>query len=322
MAKREADWGSLAGRIAVVTGGGSGMGRELCRQLSAHGCHVSFADLSPVEMAETLALCKADAPPGTRVTCHVCDVSKEEDILAFRDAVVAAHGDTEVVHYVFNNAGIGGGNSFLDESPEGRARWEQTFNVDWYGVYYSSRAFIPLLKRADEAALVNTSSVNGFWASVGPGSQHSAYAAAKFAVKGFTEALHVEFQTHAPHIHVAVVMPGHVGTSIASKAQAEVDPETGEWKLKELSPRDKAAMITRISAQNPRMAKALEGRTEAETDAIISKARQAMGEGFKNAGLSAVDAAGLIIRGTLEKRWCVSIHTVSRSTRGATLSCA
>ena len=122
-------------------------------------------------------------------------------------------------------------------------------------------------------------------------------------MKGFTEALHVEFQTHAPHIHVAVVMPGHVGTSIASKAGAEVDPKTGEWKLKELSPRDKAAMIARVSAQNPKMAQALQGRSEAETDAILAKARQAMGEGFKNGGLSAMDAASLIIRGTLEKRW-------------------
>jgi NAD(P)-dependent dehydrogenase (short-subunit alcohol dehydrogenase family) len=176
MAKRAADWGALNGRIAVITGGGSGMGRELCRQLSARGCQVSFADLSPVEMEETRALCEADAPPGTRVSCHVCDVSKEEDVIAFRDAVVAAHGGTDVVHYVFNNAGIAGLHSFLDESPEARAGWETTFNVDWYGVYYSSRAFIPLLKRADEAALVNTSSINGFWASLGPGSQHSACA--------------------------------------------------------------------------------------------------------------------------------------------------
>ena len=151
------------------------MGRELCRQLAAAGCHVSFADLSPVEMEETRVLCEAGAPPGTRVTCHVCDVSSEDDILAFRDAVAEAH-STDAVNYVFNNAGIAGGNSFLDESPEGRARWEKTFNVDWYGVYFSSRAFIPMLKRADEAALVNTSSVNGFWASLGAGSQHSACA--------------------------------------------------------------------------------------------------------------------------------------------------
>lgn len=154
------------------------MGRELCIQLAAAGCHVSFCDLGAVEMEETRVLCEAGAPPGTHVSCHTCDVSSEEDILAFRDAVLATH-STDVLHYVFNNAGIAGGASFLDESPEGRARWEQTFNIDWFGVYYSSRAFIPFLKRAEDAALVNTSSVNGFWASLGPGSQHSAYAASK-----------------------------------------------------------------------------------------------------------------------------------------------
>ena len=156
-----------------------------------------------------------------------------------------------------------------------------------------------MLKRADEGALVNTSSINGFWASLGPGSQHSAYVAAKFAVKGFTEALVVEFATHAPHIHAAVVMPGHVGTSIALKSAAEVDPETGEWKQKELSAAEKQGMIARM----PGMEAAIKGKSDAEVDAIIAKARQMMGEGFKNGGLSAADAAGLIIRGTLEKRW-------------------
>ena len=156
-----------------------------------------------------------------------------------------------------------------------------------------------MLKRADEGALVNTSSINGFWASLGPGSQHSAYVAAKFAVKGFTEALVVEFATHAPHIHAAVVMPGHVGTSIALKSAAEVDPESGEWKQKELSAAEKQGMIARM----PGMEAAIKGKSGAEVDAIIAKARQMMGEGFKNGGLSAADAAGLIIRGTLEKRW-------------------
>jgi NAD(P)-dependent dehydrogenase (short-subunit alcohol dehydrogenase family) len=115
MAKQEADFALLNGRIAAVTGGGSGMGRELCIQLAAAGCHTSFCDLSPVEMEETKALCEATAPPGTRVSCHVADVSSEEDILAFRDAVMEVHA-TDALHYVFNNAGIAGGNSFLVSS--------------------------------------------------------------------------------------------------------------------------------------------------------------------------------------------------------------
>ena len=89
-----------------------------------------------------------------------------------------------------------------------------TFNVCWYGVYYCTLAFMPLLKASEEAHLINTSSVNGFWASLGPTSAHSAYSAAKFAVKGFTEALVNDFRNNAPHIKASVVMPGHIGTDI------------------------------------------------------------------------------------------------------------
>ena len=122
-------------------------------------------------------------------------------------------------------------------------------------------------------------------------------------MKGFTEALHVEFQTHAPHIHVAVVMPGHIGTSIAEKAGSEVDPKTGKWIRTKLTPEMKQGLLSRISQKKPQMAKMLEGKDEAETNAIIEQIREAMDNEFKNNGLSAADAATLIIRGTLEKRW-------------------
>ena len=82
----------------------------------------------------------------------------------------------------------------------------------WGGVYHCSRAFVPLLVASDDAYLVNTSSVNGFWACLGPGIPHTAYSAAKFAVKGFSEALVTDFRVNAPHVKVAVVMPGHIGT--------------------------------------------------------------------------------------------------------------
>ena len=79
--------------------------------------------------------------------------------------------------------------------------------------------FVPLLLNADEAHIVNTSSVNGFWASVGPGVSHTAYAAAKFAVKGFSEALMTDLRLNAPHVKCSVVMPGHIGTSIVSNSR-------------------------------------------------------------------------------------------------------
>ena len=201
----------FAGKLAVITGGGTGMGRELARQLVAEGCDVAICDVIEENMAETLRLCEAEAPQGIRITAHKCDVSNEDEVNQFRDDVLAQHG-RDSVNLLFNNAGIGSGVSFVDGD---RDEWERTFNICWYGVYYNARAFIPHLVAADEVHMINTSSVNGFWASLGPGSTHTAYSAAKFAVKGFTEALVTDLKNTAPHVKVSVVMPGHIGTSIA-----------------------------------------------------------------------------------------------------------
>ena len=114
---------------------------------------------------------------------------------------------------MFNNAGIGGGGSLFTNS---REQWERTFNICWGGVYLGVRTFLPLLLKADEGHIVNTSSVNGFFALGGGGLPHTAYSAAKFAVKGFTEALITDLRLNAPHIKCSVVMPGHIGTSILS----------------------------------------------------------------------------------------------------------
>src|ERR1035441_696243 len=198
------------GRIAVVTGGGTGMGRELVRQLAAEGCHVATCDVFADAMAETKALALEGAPSGTRVTTFGADVSNESQVLAFRDAVVTELA-TDHVHLLFNNAGIGGGGGLVNDD---RAEWERTFGVDWGGVYNGTRTFLPMLMAADEGHLINTSSINGLWASIGPDTPHTSYSAAKFAVRGFSEALITDFRLNAPHIRVSVVMPGHIGTSI------------------------------------------------------------------------------------------------------------
>jgi len=213
------------GRIAVITGAGSGIGRALAMRLSAEGCHVALGDVSQDGMDVTRERCIAAAPTGTRVSVHLCDVADEEQVRAFRDAVLAEH-DTEHVNLVFNNAGIGGGGSFVHDA---RTEWERTFNVCWYGVYYGARAFLPALLASDAGYLVNTSSVNGFWASLGPQTPHTAYSAAKFAVKGFSEALLTDLRLNAPHVKVAVVMPGHIGTSIitnSARVLGRGDPAT------------------------------------------------------------------------------------------------
>ena len=201
---------SFAGKLAVVTGGGSGMGRELTRQLAAQGCSVAGCDLNPDTMAETVALAQAEAPSGVRVTGHACDVADEAQVLRFRDEVLAEHA-SEHVDLVFSNAGAGGGQSFATGD---REVWERIFAIDWWGVYYCARAFLPLLIASGDGVLVNTSSVNGFWASLGPGVPQTAYSTAKFAVRGFTEALIEDLRTNAPQVRVALVLPGHVGTNI------------------------------------------------------------------------------------------------------------
>ena len=201
---------SFAGKLAVVTGGGSGMGRELVRQLAAQDCSVAACDWHPAAMAETVSLARADAGSGVLVTSHACDVSDEAQVLRFRDELLGQHA-RDHVDLVFANAGIGGAGSFVNDS---REECEHTFAVDWWGVYHCARTFLPLLIASGDGVLVNTSSVNGLWAALGPGMPNTAYCAAKFAVRGFTEALIEDLRSNAPQVRVAVVMPGHVGTDI------------------------------------------------------------------------------------------------------------
>jgi NAD(P)-dependent dehydrogenase (short-subunit alcohol dehydrogenase family) len=186
------------------------MGRELARQLAALGCSVALCDWHPDPAAETAAMARASSPPNVTVTSHECDVSDEAQVLRFRAELLAQHG-SEQVNLVFANAGVGGGGSFVSGS---REEWERTFAVDWQGVYHCARVFLPLLIKSGDGVLVNTSSVNGLWASLGPGMPTTAYAAAKFAVRGFTEALIEDLRTNAPQARVTLVLPGHVGTDI------------------------------------------------------------------------------------------------------------
>src|SRR5437016_1778395 len=215
---------SFSGKLAVVTGGGSGMGRELVRQLAAQGCSVAACDLNADAVAETAVVAREGGPPGVLVSDHACDVSAEAQVLRFRDELLTAHA-SDHVDLVFSNAGIGGGGSFVNDR---REDWERTFAVDWQGVYYCARAFLPLLIASGDGVLVNTSSVNGFWAALGPGMPNTAYATAKFAIKGFSEALIEDLRTNAPGVRVAVVMPGHVGTDIVAnslRARGLPEPE-------------------------------------------------------------------------------------------------
>ena len=278
----------FSGRIAIVTGGGSGMGRELVRQLGAEGCHVATCDVSARRLAETEQACRAAGlPQGVRITSHIADVSREADVLRFRDEAAAQHA-TDRIHLLFNNAGISGGGSLIVND---RDEWERTFDICWGGVYLTTRAFLPLLRAADEAHLVNTSSINGFWASVGPDTPHTAYSAAKFAVKGFSEALIADFRMNAPHIKVSVVMPGHIGTGIrVNSLKVQTNNESDELD---------AVQIAHMRARLASMGRDASALSDAELRAgLAERARRFV----TDAPTSAAAAATIILDGVKADR--------------------
>lgn len=200
---------TFADRIAVLTGGGSGIGRAILLELVRRGTHVAVCDVDRGKL-EATARGLRSRNRQVRVTTHVYDVADEGSVNRFATEVAHEH-RSDAVHMLFNNAGVVGGGSFVVGRPE---EWERTFAVSWSGTYNCTRAFLPMLMAADQGVVVNMSSVSGIWASLGRGSPHTAYSSAKFAVRGFTESLLVDFRTHAPHLSAVLVMPGHVRTGM------------------------------------------------------------------------------------------------------------
>jgi NAD(P)-dependent dehydrogenase (short-subunit alcohol dehydrogenase family) len=283
---------SFAGKLAVVTGGGSGMGRELVRQLAAQGCSVAACDVNPDSVAVTAATAWAVAPPGVAVTGHACDVSDEAQVKRFRDELLEQHA-SDHVDLVFSNAGIGGGGSFVKSS---RQEWERTFAVDWQGVYYCARTFLPLLIDSGDGVLVNTSSVNGLWASLGPGSPNNAYSTAKFAVRGFTEALIEDLRVNAPQVRVAVVLPGSVGTDIIAntrRAHGMGGPEDMSDEEAEEA-RDRLVTFGLVAQDAPL--------------AVVRKTVARLEKDMKDkAPLSAAEAATIILDGVRSGAWRILV---------------
>ena len=293
---------SFAGKLAVVTGGGSGMGRELTRQLAAQGCSVAGCDLNPDTMAETVDLARAEASSGVRVSGHACDVADEAQVLRFRDEVLAEHA-SDHVDLVFSNAGTGGAGSFAAGD---REEWERIFAIDWWGVYYCARAFLPLLIASGDGVLVNTSSVNGLWASLGPGMPQTAYSTAKFAVRGFTEALIEDLRTNAPQVRVALVLPGHVGTNIVAnsfRARGLPEPEQlSDAQVSEMIP----ASMRDVLIQGGIL------REGATGDDLRQFLVQASADFRDKAPVSAAQAATVILDGVRAGSWRILIGEDAR----------
>ncbi|HET9030813.1 MAG TPA: SDR family oxidoreductase [Candidatus Aquilonibacter sp.] len=202
------------GRTALITGAASGIGRALACELAKRNAHLALADLDERGLQETRALLASDA--ATRVSTHVLDVADREAVAALPSAVLAHHPGVDVL---VNNAGVAVGGSFeqIDERD-----FEWLFEINFWGVVRMTRAFLPILRASDDAALVNVSSIFGIIAPPG----QTAYSASKFAVRGFTASLRNELSGSS--IFVSTVHPGGIATAIAANAREPKDATAAE----------------------------------------------------------------------------------------------
>jgi short-subunit dehydrogenase len=190
----------LEGRTAVVTGAASGIGKALAEKLAQEGCNLALCDRNEAGLAEVASQVEAS---GRRVSRHVVDVSNKERMLALVDEVLAFHGG---VHLVLNNAGVTVVSSF-EKLPLEDFEW--LMGVNFWGVVYGCKFFLPALLRAEEAHIVNISSIFGI---IGVPLQ-SSYCASKFAVRGFSESIRAELTD--TNVGVTSVHPGGIATNIA-----------------------------------------------------------------------------------------------------------
>jgi NAD(P)-dependent dehydrogenase (short-subunit alcohol dehydrogenase family) len=225
------------GKIVALTGASSGIGRALALDLAKRGAILALADRNVEGLAETARL----APAGSRITQHTVDVADEAAVLGFADAVRATHGGADIL---INNAGVAMYGSVMEISTA-ELRW--LMDINFYGVVFGVRAFLPMLLERADASIVNVSSLFGLWAPAG----QSAYSAAKFAVRGYSESLRGEL-SHT-NVHVVTVHPAGIATGIArsSRVAAAADHAAAEKssrrfdKLLSIPAEEAAAIILR-----------------------------------------------------------------------------
>jgi short-subunit dehydrogenase len=198
---------TISGSAAAVTGAASGIGRALALELAGRGCDVAVADVN--EAGLTSLADEIKRTHQRKVTVHRLDVSQPAQIEEFAKAAIASHPKLNIV---VNNAGVALFGQF-HEIDQSQIDW--LMNINFWGVVHGTRAFLPHLQTQSEAHIVNVSSIFGIIAPAG----QTAYAAAKFAVRGFSEALRHELQMNKSKVTLSVVHPGGVATNIASNAR-------------------------------------------------------------------------------------------------------
>jgi len=195
---------TLTDRVAAVTGAASGVGRAQATTGAANGRHLALSDVNEQGLQETARLV---ADKGVKVTTHIVDVADRKQVYRYADDVVNQHGRANII---INNAGVGVGDSIEEVSYED---FEWVVGINFWGVVYGTKAFLPHLKKEPEGHIVNISSING----IIPNPYNGPYCATKFAVKGFTETLSQELR--GTSVGVTSVHPGGIATDIVRNAR-------------------------------------------------------------------------------------------------------
>jgi short-subunit dehydrogenase len=197
---------SFSNKVAAITGAASGMGRSLAVNLAKRGCHLALSDVDEKGLAETTKLAGTH---GVKVTSKRVDVASRDEMYTWADEVVADHGKCNLI---FNNAGVAYG-STVEGSDYKDAEW--VVGINFWGVVYGTKAFLPHLRASGDGHVVNTSSLFGLLGFPG----QSTYNATKFAVRGFTEALRIELDMTGAPVSATSVHPGGIKTNIARTAR-------------------------------------------------------------------------------------------------------
>ncbi|WP_409489267.1 SDR family NAD(P)-dependent oxidoreductase [Amycolatopsis sp. cmx-11-12] len=237
---------SFTDKVAVITGAGSGIGRALAIELAGRGARLALSDVDAVRAAETVALCEKT---GATAKAYELDVADRDAVLAHAEEVAVDFGGANVV---VNNAGVALG-ATVEEMTWDDYDWLMGINLG--GVVNGTKAFLPQLIASGDGHIVNLSSVFGF---IGVPTQ-SAYNAAKFAVRGFTEALRQEMLIARHPVAVSCVHPGGIKTNIARDARGGVERDIdkaaeGFEKIARTTPEKAARTIVRgIERRTPRI---------------------------------------------------------------------
>ncbi len=248
-------------KVVALTGAGSGIGRELAKQLAAKGAILAINDFNAETLNETYQYI---IQSGGKASQHVFDVSKREAVETFAADILAQHGQIDVV---INNAGVALHTMFVEEVSYEELEW--IFGINLWGVIYGTKTFLPHLLNRPEASIVNVSSVFGL-AGI---AQQAPYCTTKFGVRGFTESLRTEMQRRYPHVVVSTVHPGGIKTNIVRNSRTR--NEAGRAKLTKVfdeklakTTAEKAAEIIINGIQNKKV-RILVGKDARQLDRII-----------------------------------------------------